>query len=150
VDALVLGEGEGEVHTVGPSRVTIKAGGDETGGTFYLGEAEIEPSFPGPPPHFHERLQDMFFVLAGRLTVQLGNSTVEATPGTFICVPPGVWHTFSNLSNEPVRFLNFNTPSGWEDYMRELGSAFASGEPPTSEAIGRIASQYDFKLGDSS
>jgi oxalate decarboxylase/phosphoglucose isomerase-like protein (cupin superfamily) len=92
----------------------------------------------------------MFYVLEGRLTVQLGDSKVEATAGTFICVPPGVSHTFSNLSDETVSFLNFNTPSGWEAYTRDLGAAFASGEPPTSEAIGRIASQYDFKLGNSS
>jgi mannose-6-phosphate isomerase-like protein (cupin superfamily) len=149
VDGLVLANGAGEAHTVGPSsRVTIKAGGEETAGTFYLGESEIEPGFPGPPLHFHEALHDMFYVLRGRLTVQLGDRTVEATPGTFICVPPGVPHTFSNRSDQPVQFLNFNTPSGWERYMRELGAAFASGEPLTPEAIGRIASRYDFKLSD--
>ena len=149
MDALVLAEGEGEAHTVGPSsRVTIKAGGEETAGTFYLGESEIEPGFPGPPLHSHEALHDMFYVLRGRLTVQLGDRTVEATPGTFICVPPGVRHTFSNRSDQPVQFLNFNTPSGWEGYMRELGAASASSEPLTSEAIGRIASSYDFKLSD--
>ena len=32
--------------------------------------------------------------------------------------------------------------------MRDLGAAFASGEPPTSEAIGRIASRHDFKPSD--
>ena len=90
----------------------------------------------------------MFYVLKGRLTVQLGERTVEATPGTFICVPPGVRHTFSNRSDQSVQFLNFNTPSGWEAYMRELGAAFASDEPPTAEAIGRIASHYDFKLNN--
>ena len=149
MDALVLAEGEGEAHTVGPSsRVTIKAGGEETAGTFYLGESEIEPGFPGPPLHFHEALHDMFYVLRGRLTVQLGDRTVEATPGTFICVPPGVRHTFSNRSDQPVQFLNLNTPSGWEGYMRALGAAFTSSDPLTPEAIGRIASQYDFKLSD--
>jgi mannose-6-phosphate isomerase-like protein (cupin superfamily) len=150
VDALVVGKGEGEAHSFGPSRVTIKAGGDETAGSFYLGEGEIEPGFPGPPLHFHERLHDMFFVLEGRLTFQLGDRTVEAMPGTFVCVPPGVRHTFSNRSDQPVRFLNFNTPSGWEGYMRDLGAAFATGEPPSQETIGRIASRYDFKVSNSS
>ena len=32
--------------------------------------------------------------------------------------------------------------------MRELGAASASDGPLTSEAIGRIASSYDFKLSD--
>ena len=31
-------------------------------------------------------------------------------------------HTFSNPSAEPVRFLNLNTPAGFEDYMRDLSA----------------------------
>ena len=91
----------------------------------------------------------MFFVLEGTLTMQLGEETLELTSRAFVCVPPGVRHTFSNRTDEPVRFLNFNTPSGWEGYMRDLGSAFAADEPPTPEAIGQIASRYDFKLAAS-
>jgi oxalate decarboxylase/phosphoglucose isomerase-like protein (cupin superfamily) len=91
----------------------------------------------------------MFSVLEGTLTFQLGERTVEAVAGTFVCVPPGVTHTFSNRTDRPVRVLNFNTPSGWEEYMRDLAAAFASGELPTPEAIGRIASRYDFKAVDS-
>jgi mannose-6-phosphate isomerase-like protein (cupin superfamily) len=148
MDALVLGEGEGEALSLGATRVTIKATGEETAGTFYLGESELAPGFPGPPLHVHERLTDMFYVLEGRLTLQLGERTIEAAPGTFVCVPPGVRHTFSNRSDQPVRFLNFNTPSGWEQYMRDLGEAFGSGEPPIPDAIGRIASRYDFEVAD--
>jgi hypothetical protein len=44
---------------------------------------------------------------------------------------------------EPVRFLNFNTPAGWESYMRKLAAAAQSG-PLTPDVIGRVASRYDF------
>jgi quercetin dioxygenase-like cupin family protein len=148
VDAHVLGSGEGEAHFIGATRITIKATGEQTAGTFYLGETELAPGFPGPPPHTHERLHDMFYVLEGCLSIRLGDHTVEAKPGTFVCVPPGVRHTFSNHGDQSVRFLNFNTPSGWEGYMRDLGAAFGSEEPPSQEAIGRIASRYDFKVTD--
>jgi len=60
-----------------------------------------------------------------------------------VCVPAGVTHTFSNQSEIPVRFLNFNTPSGWENYMRDLPKAAKTG-PLTSEVIERVASRYDF------
>ena len=86
----------------------------------------------------------MFYVLEGTLTLRLGDETVTAGPGTFACVPPGVVHTFSNPGGEPVRFLNFNTPSGWERYMRDLAEAARSG-PLTPEAIGRVAARYDFR-----
>ena len=67
----------------------------------------------------------------------------QIEPGTFVCVPPGVAHTFANAGGASVRFLNFNTPAGWENYMRDLGEA-AKGGPLTSDVIGRIASRYDF------
>ena len=60
-------------------------------------------------------------------------------------MPPGVVHTFRNDSDAPVRLLNFNTPSGWEHYMRDLAEAGRSG-PLTPETIGPIASRYDFRV----
>ena len=68
----------------------------------------------------------------------------RARPRSFACVPPGVVHTFSNPSSEPVRFLNFNTPGGFEHYMRELGEAAKAG-PLTPDVMGPIASRYDFE-----
>lgn len=65
-------------------------------------------------------------------------------PGTFVCVPPGVTHTFSNTSEAPVRFLNFNTPAGWENYMRELGEATTAG-PPMPDVIGQTRLTTTFR-----
>lgn len=134
----------GERIGAGPSSVTIKATSDDTGDSFYLGEVELEPGFAGPPPHVHERLHDMFYVLEGTLTMRLGEDTVEAGAGSFACIPPGVVHTFRNESDGPVRFLNFNTPGGWENYMRDLEAALSEGTP-SPEEMGRIASRYDFR-----
>jgi quercetin dioxygenase-like cupin family protein len=145
MEAVVHEPGGGERHSLGGSELVIKATGEDTGGSFFLSETTIEPGFPGPPPHTHERLHDMFYVLEGRLTMQLDGERRELGPGSFVCVPPGVVHTFSNPSDEQVRFLNLNTPSGWEFYMRELAAAAQAG-PLTSEAIGAIASHHDFRL----
>ena len=144
MDAVVLMPGEGELIG-GPSAVTIKATGADTAGTFFLGEGVAAPGFPGLPPHVHERLHDMFYVLEGTLTLRLGDETVELPAGGFACVPPAVVHTFSNRGGHPVRFLNFNTPAGWERYMRDLAEALAK-ESPSQEEIGRIASRYDFRI----
>lgn len=143
--ATVLEAGQGERHPAGAdSQIVIKATGEETAGSFFLSETTIEPSFPGPPPHRHRALHDMFYVLDGTLTVRLGDETRELGPGAFVCAPPGVVHTFSNTSDRPTRFLNFNTPAGWEHYMRALGEAAAAG-PLSRETIGTIASRYDFE-----
>jgi mannose-6-phosphate isomerase-like protein (cupin superfamily) len=141
--AVVHRPGEGERHGVGASETVIKAGSDQTGGSFFLSETTLAPDFPGPPAHRHERLHDMFYVLEGTLTMHLDGVTHELGTGSFVCVPPGVVHTFRNSSGRPVRMLNFNTPGGWENYMRDLGEAAKSG-PLTPQIIGRIASRYDF------
>lgn len=143
--AVVLAPGEGEHITVGASTLTIKAETPSTGGAVFLSETEIEPGFPGPPPHTHEHMHDMFYVLAGTLSLQVDGQTIEAAAGTFACVPPGVVHTFANRTGSAVRFLNLATPAGFENYMRDLGRAFAGGEPPTREEMGKIASRYDFR-----
>jgi len=142
VGAVVYPPGGGERIAVGPSSVTIKATTEDTAGSLYLGETSIVPGFPGPPLHVHDRLHDMFYVLEGTLTMQVGDESHELGPGSFACIPPGVAHTFSNRGEATVRFLNFNTPGGWESYMRDLGAAGT----PTPEEIGRIASRYDFRI----
>lgn len=145
-EAVIHGPGGGELHGAGGSSViTIKATGADTANSFFLSETTIDPGFPGPPAHRHERLHDMFYVLDGTLTMRVGEETHQFAAGTFVCVPPGVTHTFCNASEHPVRFLNFNTPAGWENYMRDLGAAAAPG-PLTAESIGRIASHYDFHV----
>jgi mannose-6-phosphate isomerase-like protein (cupin superfamily) len=143
-DAIVHRAGDGEHHAAGAgSMIVIKASGTDTAGSFFLSETTIAPGFAGPPPHHHERLHDMFYVLDGALKMRLGDQTCLIEAGGFVCVPPGVTHTFSNPTTAPVRFLNFNTPAGWEHYMRELGQA-AQAQPLTTAAIGQIASRHDF------
>lgn len=141
------GPGEGENFELGGSRLSLKVGADGTNGTFFMSETTLAPGFVGPPLHIHREMHDMFYVLEGTLTVQVGEERSGAGPGSFLCVEPETPHTFANLSGAPVRFLNFSTPGGFEAYMRELAAAFADGDgPPAPEAIGRIASAYDVEV----
>jgi quercetin dioxygenase-like cupin family protein len=144
-DAVLHPPGQGERLAAGPgAELLIKATGDDTGGTLFMSETTIPPGFEGPVPHRHRHLHDMFYVLDGTLTVRAADQLHECPPGTFACFPPGVVHTFSNRSDAPVRFLNFNTPSGFENYMRELAAAAREG-PLTPETMRRVASRYDFE-----
>lgn len=145
-DAAVLRPDEGEAIDVGRSSLVLKGTGASSDGMFFLSETTVEPGFPGPPPHVHRELHDLFYVLDGTLILSNGDETTAAAAGSFACFTPGTVHTFSNPGDEPVRFLNFNTPAGWEGYMRELGAAFAGGGAPTPGEIGRIASRYDFQV----
>lgn len=144
--AHLLAPGDGEALAVGPgSTVVIKADGAMTGGTLFIGELTAAPGLAGPPPHVHDRLHDMFYVLEGELTLVVDGVEHLAGPGTFACVPPGVVHTFRNDSAHPVRMLNLNTPSGFEDYMRDLSRAAAAG-PIEPQRMSEIASAYDVRV----
>jgi quercetin dioxygenase-like cupin family protein len=143
--ATIQGPGEGERYPAGPSTILIKAASEDTGGTLSLNETEVEAGFAGPPPHYHETFHDMFYVLAGTLTLIADGVEHVAVPGTFACVPPGTVHTFRNDSDAPVRFLNLQTPGGFERYMRDLGEAARDGGL-TPEAIGRVVARHDVQL----
>jgi hypothetical protein len=59
-------------------------------------------------------------------------------------VPPGI-DTFANRSARPVRFLNLNTPGGWEDYIHGLAAATSADSPP-DPAHGQILAQHDLEI----
>jgi mannose-6-phosphate isomerase-like protein (cupin superfamily) len=143
--ATILGPGEGETLSIGPTTAVFKATSEATGGGFSLSETTLAPGVPGPPPHTHRQMVDSFYVLEGTLTVRLGDDELEAGAGTYVCVPPGIVHTFRNPTDAPVRILNLNSPGGWEGYMRDLAAAMPASGPPSADAIADLAARHDFE-----
>jgi mannose-6-phosphate isomerase-like protein (cupin superfamily) len=145
-EAIVRGPGDGDVVMVGGSSALFKVETSDGDGTFSLTETTLQPGFPGPVPHLHERLLDSFYVLEGTLTVRLGGDTFEAPAGSFAFVPPGNVHTFSNPTGERVRMLNLMAPAGFEQYLKEMAASLPAGAgPPDPATMAQIASRYDFR-----
>ena len=61
-------------------------------------------------------------------------------------MPPGVVHTFANISGEPVRFLNVSAPGGLENYLRDLAYAMRSGTTAVTPDFATIAAKHDFVI----
>ena len=89
-------------------------------------EFTVGADYAGPGPHFHEHHVDAFFVLEGELEFRAGEHTVHALPGTSVCVPPGVVHSFTTAEAKGARFLNVHAPGGFSGYLR----ARIGGEQP--------------------
>jgi mannose-6-phosphate isomerase-like protein (cupin superfamily) len=116
----IIPPGGGEV--IGDSaerRVEILADRDALHATW----SRFGPGREGADPHIHRRHTDIFYVLAGELTVRLGleDETVVVPQGALARVPPLVVHGFRNGSDAELRYLNFHAPGvGFADYMRAM------------------------------
>ena len=92
------------------------------------------PGRDGANPHIHRHHTDLFYVLAGELTIGLGADRQEtAVPaGTLVVAPPFVVHAFRNASpTDELRYLNFHAPGGgFADYLRGRQPGFDSEDPP--------------------
>ncbi|MCP9487046.1 MAG: cupin domain-containing protein [Gaiellaceae bacterium MAG52_C11] len=131
---LLLPPGEGEI--IGDStdrRVEILSDHEALNATW----SRFGPEREGADPHIHRRHSDLFYVLAGELTVGLGADCGEivAPAGTLVLAPPLVVHSFRNGSTEEVRYLNLHAPGkGFADYLRGRRdgreASFDSEDPP--------------------
>ncbi|SRR6266568_4418394 len=63
------------------------------------------------PLHLHHGDDEAWYVLEGRLVVQVGSDEVEARAGGGVFVPRGTAHTYWNPAAEPVRYLLITTPN---------------------------------------
>ncbi len=84
----VLAAGEGRSTWVVGDRYTIKASGEETGGTFALIEALVTPG-NGPPPHIHNREDEAFYILEGERRFHADGRSFTATSGAWVTLARG-------------------------------------------------------------
>ena len=124
-DGLVLAPGEG-LDSARDGRMAIKARGAQTAGAFALLEMVQPREIPGPPLHVHHECDETYYVLEGTLTVRLGERTIDAPPGSFVFIPRGLAHTFTNRATQPVRFLGTISPASYFGYIEEINALHAA------------------------
>ncbi len=146
----VLAKDEGAAIWFFGSLVLLKATGDQTGGTFGFMEQVCPPGFANPY-HVHHAEDEAFYVLEGELTVIVGNEKVTAGPGTYVYGPRDIPHGFRVEGNTPCRLLLLATPSGFEQFVMELGEpakelTFPPAEPPDMEKVMALAAKYNIEI----
>jgi mannose-6-phosphate isomerase-like protein (cupin superfamily) len=125
----------------GPWRVI--AGGEQTGGSLVVGDAQLPPHTPGPGRHVHTREDEGIYVVAGVLTVEVGDQRFEAGPESFVWLPRRVPHVFANLSDQPVWTVGTITPAGLEEMFAERDEYLASlGGPPDQAVLLAMNERY--------
>src|SRR6266571_8197581 len=110
-------------------RVTVKAGGAETGHAFSQIETD-DPRGSGPPLHLHHNEDETFYVLEGEVTVLVGEERMDLKAGDYLFGPRGIAHAYV-VRSERARMLVTASPGGIEQVFVSLGVPVTGSEPPT-------------------
>lgn len=111
---------QGRQYNMGSMKATFKADEEETRQRYCISEWWLDPNTEGPGAHLHENNEDIFYVLEGTLTILVGKEWIDASRGAFIRIPENTLHDFVNHTGEPVGFLNFFIPGGFERNMPSI------------------------------
>jgi mannose-6-phosphate isomerase-like protein (cupin superfamily) len=69
-----------------------------------LAEARLQPG-QQTAPHYHPQTEEIYYILAGRGRMQIGDDVRLVEPGDAIAIPPGAIHTIENVGGETLKFL---------------------------------------------
>jgi len=128
--------GTGSAYWGPGDQIAFLITGAESGGAFFMAEVSV-PAGGGPPPHFHRREDESFYLQEGTLTLQAGGQTLNASPGDFVHIPRGTVHSFKNTGDGNAKMLMVATPAGLEKFFEEaFYPAPRSASPPlVTEAL---------------
>ena len=102
--ALLIRPGEGASIELGLGWPTIKVG-PLLSAQIGVVEGELPPGGGFRVPHWHEDLDEVFYVLEGEIEYLLDGDWHPAPAGTTVFVPAGAVHAFRNASARRARHL---------------------------------------------
>jgi mannose-6-phosphate isomerase-like protein (cupin superfamily) len=111
----------------------------DTNGAWALVEQHIIGA--NPPLHQHDREDEAWYVLQGRVRVQVGDSQIDGEPGSFVLAPRGVPHTFARLPGDDLKLLLFIAPAGMERMFDEMAN-LSEAEQQDPSILGEIGTRY--------
>jgi quercetin dioxygenase-like cupin family protein len=111
----------------------------------------MSPPGDMPPLHLHDREDELFYVITGRLALHQPGRRQEAGAGEALFAQRGIPHTFEVLGDEPAQYLVIATPAGFEEFVTEVARpAEWQGLPGTGELdpqhIAAVAARYGITL----
>lgn len=137
-DPRPIGQDEGRTTKFAGFEAIPKISGEQTSGAFSVVEFVVPPG-GYTPPHYHERTDEVSYLLEGELGVWLAEEEFVVGAGSFVVRPKRVPHAFWNKGRTAARFLDMYAPAGFERWFEALERLFADGPPAPQEldAAGR-------------
>jgi len=141
----ILQPGDGASGTLGTIGVQFKLWGTQTNGAVSV----VEHPFPVGalvPAHLHTLEDEYSIVTEGEIGFRSGDREVVLGPGGYITKPRGEMHAMWNAGRVPARMIEIISPSGFENFFRELSEMLADG-PPDPQKLGELAVRYGIQFG---
>jgi quercetin dioxygenase-like cupin family protein len=119
--AKLVPPGEGTaIWWMGDDKITFQTLAEDTCAAyaFWIDEP---PANVGPPKHVHSREEEGFYVITGEVAFKAGHVSAILGPGSFIALPAGIPHTWTNISKDLAKLITFTAPAGNEGFFLALG-----------------------------
>ncbi len=152
-DPLAVHAGEGEALWWFGSLAVIKATAADTGGRMTIIEI-TEPPGAESQLHVHHTEDEGFWILEGDVTLEIGDSTIQAHAGDYAFGPRDIPHRYT-VGETGCRMLFILTPGGFEGLVREMSEPAAGrtlppplNEQPDMDQVAAIAARYGCELLD--
>ena len=130
-EPVILAPGAGRRYAMGSMTSVFKADDAETSRAYSISEWWLEPHTKGPGAHAHPE-DDVFYVLAGTMSILVGERWLDAGPGAFVLIPGGTQHDFENRGDVRAGVLDF-FPGVFEPAMPSIVEYFAAHPPGPTE-----------------
>jgi mannose-6-phosphate isomerase-like protein (cupin superfamily) len=83
---------------------------------------EVLPPSHAVAPHYHQEMEEIYYILSGRGVMSVGDERREVAAGDAVYVPRLTRHTLENTSDEPIRLLVVCGPAFfYEDQIPDAG-----------------------------
>jgi mannose-6-phosphate isomerase-like protein (cupin superfamily) len=100
-----------------------------------------QPGHAGAPEHVHSAVEECFYVLDGAFRFKVAGSIVLAEPGTFLFVPRGVAHTWTNALDVASTMLLTFIPGGMKAFFTEAAPLMHA-EPLDLQALTAVNARH--------
>lgn len=137
---------EGEKAISDSTSYTRKILKQHTGGAFSSLDTVLKNGYLGAPPHLHQELDELMYVIDGTVTVMVGDDIVEVKSGAWHLRPRKIMHCFWNTCGKDAHVIDMFLPGGFEDYLFELNDVYKKFGKIDPAEVEKFIHKYDIEL----
>jgi quercetin dioxygenase-like cupin family protein len=127
--------------------MTFLVNSEQTDGAFSMTEYLSKPGNE-PPAHVHNREDEFYYVLEGRIDAYIGKEVFSAGQNEAVYLPKFIPHTFRILTPQ-LRMLIWMSPGGFEGYFRGMSEPARSlGLPEHAANYGEVDMDHAVRAGN--